>query len=217
MKPGAFFTFEGGEGAGKSTLIEKLAEMLTSQGYDVVKTREPGGTLLGEHVRNWLLDPSFKASVGTQAELLLFLAARAQHIEEVIRPAVQQGKVLFCDRFNDSTIAYQGVARGLGFDYVHSLCDLVCKDIQPNVTFFLDIDPEEGLARRKKIQKDNIGTIDRIEAEKLQFHRLVRQGFLQLAHEFPMRIHTIDAHQPAAVVYHEASEIIKAFLTSLKI
>lgn len=207
-----FVTFEGGEGAGKSTLIVKLVKELTNRGYQVVTTREPGGSALGEQIRQWLLNNNSKISIGQQAELLLFLAARAQHIEEVIRPALQQGKVVLCDRFCDSTIAYQGIARGLGKDYVESLCDLVCKEIVPNLTFFLDVDPEEGLSRRNRIHKGSFGNRDRIEAEKLEFHRKVRQGFQSLAHSHPDRIHVLNAHEPAGVVYSEAIKRIETLL-----
>lgn len=123
---GFFVTLEGGEGAGKSSLVSFLAQLLKERGYEVVVTREPGGTPLGEMIRHWLLTHQDSIQIGDQAELLLFLAARAQHIEEIIKPALEAGKIVLCDRFNDSTVAYQGVARRLDPVYVQQLCDLVC-------------------------------------------------------------------------------------------
>lgn len=210
MTSGVLITFEGGEGAGKSTLIAKLSQELTHRGYHVLVTREPGGTPLGEHIRQWLLDPQFKMEVGQQAELMLFLAARAQHLEEVIRPALKQAKVILCDRFNDSTIVYQGIARGLGRDYVESLCDLLCKEVVPDLTFFLDLDAETGLARRK-----GASSLDKMEKEKLEFHKLVRQGFHQLAQEHPSRIRTLNARLSIEEVYQAALEVVLFLLTGV--
>ncbi len=210
---GLFITFEGGEGAGKTTLIDKFEKELKNRGVGHVRTREPGGTKLSEHIRQWLLDTRFDVKVGNKAEMLLFLAARAQHLEELIFPALAQGKVVLCDRFNDSTIVYQGVARGLGFDYVQQLCQLAC-GIEPDLTLFLDLDPNIGLQRTKRTHKDmaKAGEMDRIESEKLQFHELVRQGFLRLAAEHPQRIHLIDASQSREQVFTQSLKILESFL-----
>lgn len=193
-----FLTFEGGEGAGKSTLIEGVVRYLTEEGRQVVQTREPGGTPLGEHIRHWLLNRDFSIPVGKQAELMLFLASRAQHLEELIVPALTAGKVVLCDRFCDSTIVYQGIARSLGREYVERLCNLVCMGLAPTVTFYLDIDPKIGLERSMRVHKEiaKAGTLDRIESEALEFHELVRNGFLELAKSHPDRIRIIDASQP---------------------
>jgi dTMP kinase len=145
-----FITFEGGEGAGKTTLIDSIARQLAASHYYVVKTREPGGTHLGEHVRTLLLHDHTDQPLSSYAELFLFLAARAQQLDEVIRPALEERKIVLCDRFNDSTIAYQGIARGLGLEQVAELCGLVCRETQPHLTFYLDIDPSLGLARAKR-------------------------------------------------------------------
>lgn len=215
QSPGKFITFEGGEGAGKTTLINSLEKTLLQRGYKVVKTREPGGSPLGEHIRNWLLNRDFTLNIGSKSELLLFLAARAQHLEEVIIPALEAGKIVLCDRFNDSTIAYQGVARGLGAQYVEHLCDLVCDGIIPHLTFILDVNPQEGLKRTKYAVKEHAlsGEVDRIESEKLEFHQLVRNGMLQLAKNNPQRITVIDASKTRDAVFSKALERLESLLT----
>src|SRR5580658_5141815 len=152
---GFFVTFEGGEGSGKTTLLAQLSDVLTQQGYQVVNTREPGGTPLGETIRHWVLHQDPIKRIGNKAELLLFLAARAQHIEEVILPALQEGKIVLCDRFNDSTVAYQGWARGLGIKYVQKLCRLICGKVIPQLTLFLNVSPEVGLARSCQLHKEH--------------------------------------------------------------
>lgn len=213
-----FITFEGGEGAGKTTLISRLERELSLLGIQVVKTREPGGSLLSEHIRSWLLNRDFHVKVGKQAELLLFLAARAQHLEELIVPALNAGKIVFCDRFNDSTVVYQGLARGLGEKKTEELCKLVCGSTLPDLTIFLDVDPETGLQRTKKSHKENAanGEMDRIESEGVQFHRSVREGFKKLAYENPERIHTIDASRPKDIVLKEALAIVLSCINKPK-
>lgn len=206
-----FITFEGGEGAGKTTLIDQLIKTLSSDGIDIVKTREPGGSLLSEHIRHWLLNHDSTIKIGSSAELLLFLAARSQHLEELIIPALQTKRIVFCDRFNDSTVVYQGLARGLGMERVEELCRLVCNGIEPDLTLFLDVSPKVGLERTKKTKKENAkkGDMDRIESESIEFHTLVQQGFRQLAKQHPNRIHTLDANQPKAAVFTQAYQIIE--------
>lgn len=135
-KKGTFIVFEGGEGAGKTTVLAKVADALSAKGIEVVKTREPGSTPLGEEIRSLLLHSKGNQAISNKTELLLFLAARAQNIEQVIRPALERGAWVLCDRFNDSTIAYQGWARGLGIPEVEGLCSWVCGDTMPNMTFF---------------------------------------------------------------------------------
>jgi dTMP kinase len=203
---GYFITLEGGEGSGKTTLLHQLAALLTQRGYDVLTTREPGGTYLGENIRNWLLRQDSAISISHQAELLLFLAARAQHIEEKIIPALEAGKIVLCDRFNDSTIAYQGGARGLGVRYVKKLCQLVCGVVTPQLTFFLNVSPEIGLSRSQSVHKEQAsrGELDRIESEALSFHRKIQQTLEFLAKREPLRIYTIDANQSQDRVLNEA-------------
>lgn len=210
-----FITCEGGEGSGKTTLIQELADFLKSRGYDVVTTREPGGVPLGEKIRQLLLRHEGDVAIGSKAELMLFLAARAQHIDELIRPALDSGKIVLCDRFNDSTIAYQGYARGIGMEAVLRLCTFVCNGVEPDVTFYLDVEPKEGLKRTQRLDKDtaSAGQMDRIEAEKIDFHERVRQGMRRLVAMFPERMRVLDAHQPADAVFKSAVEMLEPFLT----
>ena len=136
-----FITFEGGEGSGKTTLIVQLRDVLIQQGHAVLVSREPGGTQLGEAIRGWLLKSEYDGLIGNMAELLLFLAARAQHLKQVIRPALEHGKIVLCDRFNDSSVVYQGIARKLGKEKVQALCAQACEGIEPDKTFLLDVVP----------------------------------------------------------------------------
>lgn len=211
---GTFITLEGGEGAGKTSLLNHLAMSLTERGYQVIATREPGGTSLGESIRDLVLRHDRSISIGTEAELLLFLAARAQHIKEKILPALQMGKIVLCDRFNDSTIAYQGGARGLGIDYVQQLCLLVCGSVVPQLTLFLDVPPEIGLARSRGVDKEQsaTGQLDRIESEALVFHQKIQKAFERLVALEPLRIHTINAAQSQDNVKSEAVDAVIKFL-----
>ena len=212
--PGTFITLEGGEGAGKSSLLNHLVTSLTERGYQVLATREPGGTSLGEAIRDLVLRHDRSISIGTEAELLLFLAARAQHIKEAILPALQMGKIVLCDRFNDSTIAYQGGARGLGIDYVQKLCLLVCGAVVPQLTLYLDVPPEIGLSRSRGVDKEQsaTGQLDRIESEALVFHQKIQQAFGKLVALDPYRMHTINAAQSQDDVKSEAVDVIINFL-----
>ncbi len=195
---GCLITLEGGEGCGKSTLCEKLNDYLLKKGYHVFRTREPGGTGLSEHLRQILLNPNRSFEVSPVAELLLFLSSRAEHLDEKILPALQEGKVVLCERFNDSTIAYQGCARYLGEAYVEELCKLTCRGVEADITLLLDLDPTIGLRRIKMNRKEDP---DRLEKEELQFHKDVRQGYLHLADRYPNRIHILDANLTIEEVY----------------
>jgi dTMP kinase len=208
MKKGLFVTFEGGEGAGKSTLAASLRDAFKAEGRDLVFTREPGGTPFGEELRTLLLH--HKSPVANKAELFLFLASRIQHIEEVIQPAITRGALVLCDRFNDSTIAYQGQARGLGMDYVASCCKLACGDFTPDITFFVDLDPSIGLHRTVKRRKDE--AVDRLEKEALEFHQKVRQGYQSLAKQYPERIITLDGTLEPHQLFQQAISILKSQL-----
>lgn len=211
-KRGFWITFEGGEGAGKSTLMQKLALSLAEQGHSILVTREPGGSLLGEHIRGWLLQNKSQMPICQKAELLLFLAARTQHLEERILPAIEEGKVVLCDRFNDSTIAYQGAGRGLGVDFTETLCDLVCDGAVPDLTFYLDVDPAIGLARTKRATKENAasGEVDRIESEALAFHERVRQAYHALERENPLRIQRLNGNLSQEEVFQQALKLLSA-------
>jgi len=203
---GQLITIEGGEGAGKSTLMARLGDYIRSKGHQVVMTREPGGSRLGELIRGIILTHDPEVRIGSLAELLLFLTARAQHIEELILPALQEGKIVLCDRFNDSTIAYQAAARGLDLKMVYNLCKIVCGPVEPQLTLFLDVNPEVGLHRTRQLEKTNssAGRLDRIEAEEIHFHEKVRQAFLSLAKREPLRIYRIDANNEQKKVVQEA-------------
>lgn len=187
---GIFITFEGGEGAGKSTMISLLHQKLSEMGYPVVSTREPGGSRLGEQIRDWVLAGDVK--MGSRAELFLFLAGRAQHVEELVLPALHEGKIVLCDRFTDSTIAYQGFARAFGVSDVELLCKFAAMGLVPHLTLLYDVEPEIGLQRAR----DAVGkpSVDRIESEALLFHEEVRCGFLLQAEREPERIHLLDSN-----------------------
>jgi dTMP kinase len=200
-KRGVFVTFEGGEGAGKTTLIEKMAASLTQEGHRVSCVREPGGTKLGETLRNWLLH-SEGGAVSPYTELCLFLASRAQHIAEVIEPLLQKGEIVLCDRFNDSSVAYQGVGRGLGVDQVRAMCDFICHGVQPAITFYLDVDPMIGLWRVRKARHQ-----DRIESEPFSFHNTIRKAYYEIHQKEPDRFLVLDASQSAEAVHAEAMKL----------
>lgn len=184
---GVFITFEGGEGSGKSTQIKRLARRLQAGGVAVRSLREPGGTRVGETVREILLDPS-SAGLDARAELLLYEAARAQLVAEVIEPALAAGEIVVCDRFYDSTTAYQGHARGLDLEDVARLNMAATAGLTPHRTLLLDLDASTGLTRAV-----GSGQADRLEAEDLHFHERVRSGFLAIAAAEPRRVQVVDA------------------------
>ena len=180
--------FEGGEGAGKSTQSSALADYLHARGHRVRRTREPGGTPAAEAIRAVLLDPA-NAGLDDRAEALLFAAARGDHAARVIRPALDAGEIVVCDRYLDSSVAYQGIARGLGAQRVADLSLWATGGLIPDLTIVLDVDPALGLAR--------VVGPDRLEAEPLEWHQRVRQGFLDIAAESPDRYLVLDASRPA--------------------
>ncbi|MGZ3731821.1 MAG: dTMP kinase [Bdellovibrionota bacterium] len=186
-KRGFFLTFEGGEGAGKTTQIAKLAHALEVAGHTVVVTREPGGSTVANRIRSILLDPKMKGLVPL-AELFLYEASRAQHVSDTILPALEKGHFVICDRFADSSVVYQGVARGLKSPLVTALNKIATGGLSPNRTLVLDLDPRIGLAR-----VGSRGILDRIEKEALSFHEAVRRGFRRLAKSEPRRVRLIDA------------------------
>ena len=183
---GVFITFEGGEGSGKSTQLRRLADRLESAGVPVRTLREPGGTLAGEAIRAILLDPAH-TGLTAGAELLLYEASRAQLVAQVIEPALAAGEVVLCDRFFDSTTAYQGYARGLSLAQIDLLNQAATGGLVPNRTLVFDIDPALGIARA------TAHSTDRLEAEDLDFHRRVREGFLSIAAQDPARVSVLDA------------------------
>jgi dTMP kinase len=190
MKKGIFITMEGPDGSGKTTQIDLLKEYLEKEGYDVLITREPGGTVISEAIREIILNKDY-TEMSPVTEMLLYASARAQLINEVIGPALDSGKAVISDRFVDSSLVYQGMARGLGVGNVYEVnCQAIGK-YMPDVTFLLDLPADVGIAR-KKDQKE----LDRMERESMEFHRAVAEGYRSLAERFPERIEKIDATLP---------------------
>lgn len=206
MNKGLFITIEGPDGAGKSTQVPFLKRTLEEKGYNVVLTREPGGTVIGEKIRELLLDKTNKEMSDT-TEALLYAASRAQHVAELILPALKEGKVVLCDRFVDSSIAYQGEGRGLGMGPIENINDFATMGLKPDLTIFLDIDPEKGLKRVKATKE-----VDRLEQEKLDFHRKVYKGYKELAKKDPKRIKVIDASQTMEEVSRDIEREIKILI-----
>jgi dTMP kinase len=201
-KRGIFITFEGGEGAGKSTQIRHLAERLRQQGLALTLTREPGGSAFAECARELLLDPA-KAPVSATAQALLFYAARADHLDQTIRPALATGKWVLCDRFSDSTRAYQGAAGGVEARALSAIDAIVVGGDQPDLTVLLDLDPASGLARadkRRAAASVASTTADTYEGQRLEFHEHLRKGFLALAGAEPKRFVVLDATELESVL-----------------
>ena len=202
--PGLFITLEGIEGSGKSTQIRHLAEVLDRAGFRVLQTREPGGTATAEAIRHILLTASSHESVTPQAEALLILAARCQHVTHLIRPALRRGTLVLCDRFSDSTFAYQGFARGLDLQWLQTANEVATGGLTPDLTLVLDLPVSVGLARRRADR----GEQNRLDRETERFHRKVRRGFLALAAEEPKRMTIVNANRPAQEVQDELSAIV---------
>jgi dTMP kinase len=198
---GLFITLEGPEGSGKTTQIKLLNSYLTEIGYNVVQTREPGGTKVGDRIREILLDSQLE-DIKPKTELLLYSASRAQHVTEVIKPALKEGKVVLCDRFSDATLAYQGYGRQINKDLIKGVNEVATGGLKPDLTFLLDIEPEVGLVRAKNLAKDSteVGIGDRIENEDLTFHQQVRAGYLNLAKK-EERFEVVDAKQSVDEIF----------------
>jgi len=201
---GVFITLEGIEGSGKSTQIRHLAQVLTQAEYIVLQTREPGGTPAAEAIRHILLTTSSHESITPQAEALLILAARCQHVTHLIRPALHRGTVVLCDRFSDSTIAYQGFGRGLDLLWLREANEVATGGLTPDLTLVLDLPVSVGLARRRSDR----GKQNRLDRETEQFHRKVRRGFLALAAEEPGRMRIVNANRSIQTVQDELTEIV---------
>ncbi|MEJ5359027.1 MAG: dTMP kinase [Desulfobacterales bacterium] len=208
-----FITFEGGEGAGKTTQILHVAAFLNARGRSCLLTREPGGTEIGKKIRALLLDPDH-AAMAPLTELLLYMADRAEHIERVIRPALAQGRTVLCDRFFDATVVYQGAARGLSMEWAESLHETVFPGVRPDLTLLLDLPPEVGLSRaRRQMEKGGRAAREgRFENEDLSFHRRVREGYLELARRRPGRFRVIDAARGEAEVKEDLLQAVSGFL-----
>ena len=184
-----FITLEGPEGSGKTTAVEAAVKRLTEMGYQIVRTREPGGTPISEQIRNVILDKDNTAMDG-RTEALLYAAARRQHLVEKVWPAIKEGKIVICDRYLDSSLAYQGGARGLGIDNILNINLFATENTWPDLTLLFDLDPRIGLER---ISKNANREVNRLDLEKLDFHNNVRNTFLELARRYPERFIIIDA------------------------
>lgn len=193
-----FITFEGTEGSGKTTQIGRLVKELSEANYSVQSTREPGGTTVGDQIRSILLNPLNERLFPT-SELLLYAASRAQHVREVIVPALKNGEIVISDRFADASVAYQSYGRNLNLTLIAQLNRIATDGLVPDLTFLLDLPVEIGLQRASRSR----GTLDRIEQEKLEFHRRVQTGYLSIAEEAPDRIKVVDATKPMDVIYQE--------------
>lgn len=203
MKNGIIITFEGPDGAGKTTVLEKVLPVLQEKGYDIVTTREPGGVEIAERIRDVILDVKHVA-MDNKTELLLYMAARRQHYVEKVLPALEAGKVVLIDRFIDSSVAYQGAGRGLDKEIIAKLNDFSTDGRKPDLTLYFDVESEIGLAR---IAKNADREVNRLDLEKLDMHKRVRQGYLDLA-QTEERIVTIDASRELEQVVAEATHVI---------
>jgi dTMP kinase len=199
-----FITFEGGEGSGKSTAVKEIVKRLEAAGYPILLTREPGGTPISEEIRDVILDKK-NTAMDPRTEALLYAASRRQHIVEKIKPALKAGKVVLCDRFLDSSLAYQGGARGLGMDEILKVNLFATEGLEPDLTLLFDLDPKVGLAR---IAANAGREVNRLDVEKLAFHNKVRASFLKLAKENPSRYVIIDASKDRAEVIDNAYGVI---------
>lgn len=203
-----FITFEGGEGSGKSSALRLIDERLREEGYQTVLTREPGGTPIAEAIRNVILDKG-NVAMDSRTEALLYAASRRQHLVEKVWPALKEGKIVLCDRYLDSSLAYQGGARGLGIDNILNVNSFATEGTFPDLTLLFDIEPELGLAR---IAKNANREVNRLDLEKIDFHRGVRKTFHEIAARYPERFVIIDASQPLEKVVEDSYKAIKARL-----
>lgn len=198
---GFFVTFEGGEGCGKTTLIQSLQKELVKKGVEPLVTREPGGSLIAEEIRSVILDKA-NTMMDARTEALLYAASRRQHLVEVVIPALKEGKLVLSDRYIDSSLAYQGYARGIGINEIYSINSFAVDSTMPDLTFFLDLKPEEGL---KRIALHRQNEVNRLDLEKLSFHQKVYEGYQILLKRFPERIVRIDASQ---AIEEETKEVL---------
>ena len=202
---GLFVTIEGPEGSGKSTLITKLLPYFEKKEQKVIATREPGGIAISEEIRE-ILHKQEHTMMEARTEALLYAAARRQHLVEKVMPALEKNYLVLCDRFIDSSLAYQGYARGLGVEKVFEINRFATEDCMPNLTIYLDIEPEVGLAR---IEKDANREVNRLDMESMKFHKRVREGYLQLVDRFADRIVVVNADQPMEKIMEEVIQLIE--------
>jgi dTMP kinase len=206
-----FITIEGGEGSGKTTQSILLQKYLEHKGYTVMLTREPGGTVFAESIRNIILNP--KSNLTPETELFLYEAARAQHVQEFVIPSLKKGAVVICDRFTDATVAYQGYARKLNIPLINKLNNVASLGIKPIVTIYLDINPLKGLNKTKYLDKESYGRQgDRIEREPLKFHENVRKGYLEQAKKYPNRVKVVKTQSSPEKTHKLIKKIIDMVL-----
>lgn len=208
---GPFITFEGIEGSGKTTQIQMLSNYFEEQGIDHVLTREPGGTAIGDQIRKLVLNPA-NTDITPACEMLLYAAARAQHLEQVIRPALNEGRVVLCDRYLDATLAYQGYGRGLPIDLILSLHALEVLSLRPDLTVLFDLDARHALERARARDLTAVPDETRFEQEDLAFHERVRAGYLRLAREGPGRFAVVDARGDRPDVHRRALAVVGGFM-----
>lgn len=203
--PGAFITLEGGEGSGKTTMIGKIGEYFNRLAIPYMMTREPGGIEIAEKIREIILNPSHTA-MDARTEALLYAASRRQHLAEKVEPALEKGLTVICDRFVDSSLVYQGYARGLGMDEVWAINQFAIHDLMPDLTFYLDIEPETGLQR---IAANQGREVNRLDLEGLSFHQKVREGYHIIASRYPERIVVIDASKEQSAVEQDIIRVLQ--------
>lgn len=206
--PGLFITFEGGEGSGKTTIAKKVKEILEQEGYKVTLTREPGGVEIAEKIRDIIHDIKY-TNMDKKTEALLYAASRRQHLVEKVLPALDQGQIVICDRFVDSSMVYQGIGRGIGVDEVYEMNLFATENILPKRTIFFDVLPEIGLQR---VYSNKDREINRLDLENIEFHQKVYQGYLSICDKFPERIVKIDASQDIDSVLSQALSMIRELL-----
>lgn len=208
---GLFISFEGGEGAGKTTVLKAVEKKLVKNGWKVLTTREPGGIKIAEKIRNLILDTNH-TMMDARTEALLYAAARRQHLVEKVIPALNEGKIVLCDRFIDSSLAYQGYARGLGIEEVYEINKFAIEDRLPNLTLFFDIEPEAGLER---IAANKDRELNRLDLENLSFHHQVYDAYQKLLSKFPDRIQAVNAREEIENVVLETNNKIMAYMNDI--
>ncbi len=205
---GLFITFEGNDGSGKSSVIEAIKQELLSKGYEVVYSREPGGSKIAEKIRDVILDID-NLGMDDKTESLLYAASRREHVTKTIKPALEDGKIILCDRYLDSSLAYQGYARGIGIENVYEMNKFATDELLPDLTLLVCVKPEIGLNR---IKTNNRGALDRLEIEKMEFHKKVYDGYLKVQEMFPDRIKIINGENSKEQVREDALKVVLNFL-----
>ncbi|WP_110926061.1 dTMP kinase [Bacillus massiliglaciei] len=213
MKRGLFITMEGPEGAGKTTIVHMLAKELAQDGYQVLLTREPGGIPIAEKIREVILDKDH-TEMDSRTEALLYAAARRQHLVQKVIPALKEGTIVLCDRFVDSSLAYQGYARGLDMEEIYQINEFAINGLMPDRTLYFDIDPAEGL---KRIRANGEREVNRLDLEELQFHEKVKEGYDLIMERWKERFTVIDAGQPIEKVFEQSKQALVEFFAEKRV